>query len=146
MAYVPRYEPFANGAILAHFIYPFIPRLIWSGKPITGGDANMYRFTPFIPNGISSSNISPFGEAYANFGSSGGIIFIFVFGFIFNICFSSIIKIAEKKPSILLWLPCLFTGCLTFETDVLSTWGSLATMSTFLLFFWAITKRMNIQL
>ncbi|MEZ0610030.1 hypothetical protein ACAW74_16045 [Fibrella sp. WM1] len=146
MAYVPHYEPFANGELLAHFIYPFIPRIIWSGKPITGGAANITRFTPLVPDGITSSNISPFGEGYVNFGRIGGVIFLFFFGMLFNYCFLNVIKIAESRPSLLLWIPCLFTGCLSLETDVLSTWGSFVTMSMFLVVFWFVTKRMKLQL
>lgn len=146
MAYVPHYEPFADGELLAHFVYPFIPRLIWSDKPITGGAANITRFTPLTPDGITSSNISPFGEGYANFGKAGSVVFLFFFGVLFNYCFLRIIKISERRPSVLLWIPCLFTGCLSFETDVLSTWGSFVTMSMFLIVFWSVAKRINLQL
>lgn len=146
MAYVPHYEPFADGELLAHFVYPFIPRLIWSEKPITGGAANITRFTPLTPDGITSSNISPFGEGYANFGKVGSVIFIFFFGMLFNFCFLRVVKISEKYPSVLLWIPCLFTGCLSLETDVLSTWGSFVTMSTFLVVFWFVAKRIDLQL
>ncbi|MBO0934971.1 hypothetical protein J2I47_00285 [Fibrella sp. HMF5335] len=146
MSYVPRVEPYANGEIFLYFIYPFIPRFIWPNKPITGGVANIERFTRIVHNGASSSNISPLGEAYANFGRTGGIIFMFFFGLLFNLCFHKILRIAETKPTVLLWIPCLFAGCLTLETDVLTVWGSFAIMSTFLILFWIITKRLNIQL
>jgi hypothetical protein len=146
MYYVPRFEPYADGEILLYFLYPFIPRFIWNNKPITGGLANIQRFTRIVHNGASSSNISPLGEGYVNFGKVGGIVFMFFFGLLFNICFHKIMQIAETKPSIILWLPCLFVGCLTLETDVLTVWGSFAIMSTFLFIFWGVCKRINISL
>ncbi|WP_375448121.1 oligosaccharide repeat unit polymerase [uncultured Fibrella sp.] len=145
-SYVPRVEPYADGEILFHFVYPIIPRLFWNEKPITGGVANITRFTPLIHSGTSSSNISPFGEAYANFGIVGGIVFMFIFGLLFNYCFSKILRISENKPSLLLWLPCLFSGCLTVETDVLSMWGSFISTSIFIAVFWFALKRLNINL
>lgn len=145
-SYVPRVEPYANGEILLHFIYPVVPRLFWDEKPITGGVANITRFTPLIHSGTSSSNISPFGEAYANFGDVGGIIFMFIFGLLFNYCFSKVLTISEITPSFLLWLPCLFSGCLTVETDVLSMWGSFISTSIFIATFWFVLKRLNINL
>jgi hypothetical protein len=146
MYYVPRVEPYANGEILLHFVYPFIPRFLWNNKPITGGLANVERYTQFVHMGTSSYNISPLGEGYANFGRVGGIVFMFFFGLLFNLCFHKIIKIAESKPSILLWIPSLFVGCLTLETDVLTVWGSFAIMATFLFIFWVTTKRLAIHL
>jgi len=146
MNYVPHVVPHTNGEVLLYFVYPFIPRFIWRGKPITGGAANIERFTRFIHSSTSSSNISPFGEAYVNFGRVGGIFFMFFFGLLFNFCFHKICRLAEKKPSILLWLPCLFVGCLTLETDVLTIWGSFATMATFIFIFWNTAKRLSIQL
>ncbi len=146
MTYVPRAEPFAEGEILLHFLYPVVPRIVWANKPITGGMANITRFTPLVHTGLSSSNISPFGEAYANFGENGGIVFIFFFGLLLNLCFTYLLKIAEIKPSILLWLPCFFSGCLTIETDILSIWGSFLNVAVFLFLFWRIMKRFNVNL
>ncbi|MBO0952324.1 hypothetical protein [Fibrella forsythiae] len=146
MNYVPRVEDYANGEILLHFVYPFIPRIIWSDKPITGGVANIERFTRIIHNGASSSNISPLGEAYANFGRTGGIIFMFFFGLLFNLCFHKILDLSTRSPSIVFWIPIIFVGCLTLETDVLTVWGSFANVSTFLLLFWTGFKRLGIQL
>lgn len=146
MYYVPRYEPFANGEILLHLLYPFIPRFIWNDKPITGGIANIERYTRFVHMGTSSSNISPLGEAYVNFGRVGGIIFMFLFGLLLNSCFTKIVQLAEQKSSIILWLPLLFLGCMTLETDILTVWGSFVIMAVYVIFLWSICKRFNINL
>ena len=70
-------------------------------------------------------NIGPFGEAYANFDKAGGVVYMFFYGLFFNFVLSSILKLAEKRPSIVLWLPFLFYYSIGVETDLLSTMGSL---------------------
>jgi hypothetical protein len=142
---VPRHEDYANGEVLLSLLYPLVPRLLWPGKPQTGGYENIHRFTSLTQSENTSINLSPLGEGYVNFGY-GGILFALFYGLLLGGVFQYICQLAEAVPSVILWLPMVYIGCLTMETDLLSTWGSLLNNALFIaLLFWSL-KRMNIQL
>ena len=145
MAKVPTHEAFANGEVFLSFLYPFIPRLLWAGKPQTGGYENIHRFTTLPQSENTSINLSPLGEGYVNFGY-GGILFALVYGWLLGGIFQHVFHVSLRIPSVILWLPMLYIGCLTMETDVLSTWGSLVNNAIFVtLLFWLL-KRVGIHL
>lgn len=145
MTKVPLYEPYANGDVLLSFIYPFVPRLIWPNKPQTGGYENIRRFTTLPQSENTSINLSPLGEGYVNFGY-GGILFSLLYGLLLSGIFRYVFHLTAHVPSLILWLPMLYIGCLTMETDLLSTWGSLVNNAVFVaLLFWFL-KRIGIHL
>ncbi len=86
-------------------------------------------------------NIGPFGEAYANFDKTGGVIYLFFYGLFFNFVLSTILKYAEKRPTLVLWLPFLFFYSVGVETDLLSTMGFLLKG---LFFTWLVFKAFRI--
>jgi hypothetical protein len=125
MKLVPAKHPFGNGAPLLDAIYAsVIPRVLWPDKPEAGGKANLKRFWGFDLIGWST-NIGTLGEAYANFDRTGGLFYMFFYGLFFNFILSRILKMAEKRPTIILWLPYLFFYVVNVETDLLSTMGAL---------------------
>jgi hypothetical protein len=122
---VPEKFPFANGETIWESVAAsFVPRLLWPDKPEAGGKANLKRFWGFDLKGFSM-NIGPIGEAYANFNTTGGIIYMFFYGLFFNLILSTILKLAEKRPTLILWLPFLFMYTITVESDLLITMNSL---------------------
>jgi hypothetical protein len=122
---VPARFDFAYGeTIWKSFAAAIVPRFLWPDKPESGGKANLKRFWGFNLVGYSM-NIGPLGEAYANFDVIGGIIFMFFYGLFFNFMVSYILKLAEKRPTIVLWIPFLFFYAIGVETDLLTTVGSL---------------------
>lgn len=145
MANVPIHEPYANGEVLLAVIHPFVPRFLWTDKPITGGYENIRRFTSLPQHKASSSNISPIGEGYVNFGY-GGILFAFAYGLLLSGCFKIVQNMAASRPSVILWLPALFFGSLTMETDLLSTWGSLVNTAVFIALLYWILNRFAIKI
>ena len=82
-------------------------------------------------------NIGPFGEAYANFDKTGGVIYMFFYGLFFNLVLSLILKFSEKRPTIVLWVPFFFYYAIGVETDLLATMGSLVKG---LIFTWIVFK------
>ena len=146
MVHVPHYEPYADGEIISHFFYPFVPRLLWADKPITGGYDNMRRFANIENSANNSSNISPVGEGYVNFGKFGGIVFIFFYALLFNYIYQLILKLSVRRPSLILWIPSLFIATLSIETDVLTIWGTFVNGSIFLILFIHLLKRLNIAI
>jgi hypothetical protein len=122
---VPKKYPFANGETVWQSVAAtVVPRILWPDKPEVGGKANLKRFWGFNIKGYSM-NIGTLGEAYGNFDRTGGIIFMFFYGLFFNIVLSGILKIAERRPTIVLWLPFLFFYAIGIETDLLTTMGWL---------------------
>ena len=137
MYFVPYKHPFANGeTIWLSVAAAIIPRFAWPDKPETGGKANLKRFWGYDIKGYSM-NIGPLGEAYGNFGPWGGIIYMFFYGLFFNMLLAWVLKLANNRPSLILWVPFLFSGTITFETDLL---GTLGVILKGLIFTWIIFK------
>lgn len=133
---VPAKLPYANGETINESIAgAIVPRLLWPDKQTSGGTANFKRFLGYDLKGYSVG-ISPYGEAWGNYGRTGGIIFMFVFGLMFNFIFSWILKIAVGTPSLILWLPLMFFYAVKIESDVFSMVNSLfkACMFTFIMY------------
>ena len=145
MAKVPTHEDYAGGEVLLAFVYPLVPRPIWPGKPQTGGSENIRRFTTLPQFENTSINLSPLGEGYVNFGY-GSILFAFVYGLLLSSCFQYVLHLAQRVPSVILWLPVLYVGCLTMETDLLSTWGSLLNSALFVCVLFWLLKQVGIKL
>jgi len=147
MNHVPSDYPFADGETIWESVAAsFVPRILWPDKPEAGGKANLKRFWGVSISGFSM-NIGPMGEAYANFGVDGGIIYMFFYGLFFNIMMSIILKKAEKRPSLVLWVPFLFFYAIGVETDLLTTMGSLIKGVMFTaIAFWIFRTRFNIKL
>jgi hypothetical protein len=125
MKRVPQRFPFAYGETIINSVEgAVIPRFLWPDKPKSGGVENLRRFWGYNLVGYSM-NIGPLGEAYANFDVLGGVIYMLFYGLFFNFMLSSILKFAEKRPTIVLWLPFLFYYAISVETDSLTTMGSL---------------------
>ncbi|MFT2007743.1 hypothetical protein ACMA1I_03645 [Pontibacter sp. 13R65] len=126
MYHVPTYEPYANGeTIVSGVSASILPRFLNPDKYVAGGKEYFSRFSGLTLTEGTSMNISPLGEAYGNFGSSGGIIFMFVFGMIFNIILATIYKLARFHPSLILWLPLIFLQVVKAETDFTTVFNHL---------------------
>lgn len=117
---VPKRYPFSNGESIAMSLAATaVPRFLWPDKPKSGGKPNLERFWG-ESYGRTSMNISPIGEAYANFGVYGGIIYMFFFGLILNLAVTKVIFWVEKRPTILCWFPTIFYSFFGVETDLLN--------------------------
>jgi hypothetical protein len=137
---VPRRFEYAYGETIAISVAAaFVPRILWPDKPEAGGKYNLKRFWGYNIVGFSM-NIGPIGEAYANFGVTGGIIFMFFYGLFFNAILTYLLKWSEKRSSILCWIPFLFFYAVVVETDILTTVGSIVTSLIFMVLFIRIFK------
>jgi hypothetical protein len=137
MKMVPAKYPFGNGEPLWEAIAAsVVPRFLWPDKPEAGGKANLKRFWGFDLIGWST-NIGTLGEAYANFDRTGGLVYLFVYGLFFNLILSTFLKMAERRPTLILWLPYLFFSAINVETDLLSTMGILIKGT---IFIWIMFK------
>lgn len=147
MVHVPSQEPFAEGeTIFTTLAASFVPRLFWPDKPMSGGHENMLRFTGYKIEGYSM-NISPMGEAYANFGVGGGIFFMFFYGLFFSLVIFFLLQKIKTRPTIILWFPIIFLNSIQIETDILMCVNSLIKNLIFLWFcYWAADRFLKIKL
>jgi hypothetical protein len=128
---VPYKYPYADGeTILLSLAGSVVPRFLWPDKPETGGVYNFQRFLGIKLVGYSIG-LSPFGEAWGNFGKTGGIIFMFFFGLLLNFFFHLLLKLCLVTPSLILWFPFLFFYTLQVESDVTTMLNSFIKAGVF---------------
>ena len=148
MNYVPRVEPYAYGeSIWLSLAAVAIPRFLWPDKPEAGGHYNLARFVGIKQKLSYSMNIGPFGEGYGNFGSVGGVGFVFLYAILLAFFLHKTLEISKKYPSVIIWLPLLFYYVLTVETDILTTINSFIKVALFIyVIYWFARKayRLNI--
>lgn len=142
MRYTPSYEPFAKGeTILEGIEASLVPRFLSPDKPMAGGRDNFERFTGKKLSETTSMGLSPLGEAYANFGITGGIIFMFLLGLFYNVYLMVINRLSVKYPSLILWLPLLFLQVVKAETDFVVVLNHLVKASMVVAFIIFIFRR-----
>jgi hypothetical protein len=147
MDYIPSHTSFFDGVTIWKSIASaFVPRFLWPDKPIAGGKLNMLEFTGLVIEGYSM-NVSPFGEAYANFNIFGGIIYMFFYGIIFNLAYTLLLIKAQKNYTLILWFPAIFINSIQIETDTLMTVNSLLKTLLFIaLVYWFSNRFLRIKL
>jgi hypothetical protein len=148
MDYIPSKEPFAGGeTILRSLAAVVVPRFLWPDKPTAGGADNLSRFMGIKQKISYSMNIGPFGEAYGNFGRTGGVVFMFGYGLLLNLLLCGLLKLCTRRPSLLLWFPFFFFYSITVETDILTTVNSLVKAAVFAFcIFWAFKRFFKVEI
>jgi hypothetical protein len=148
MNYTPNVEPFADGETISQgFSSSILPRFLNPDKYVAGGREYFERFSGLVLVGGTSMNLSPLGEAYANFGVLGGAIFMFFFGLIINIAFGIVLKISQTRHTIILWLPLIFLQVVKAETDFTTVFNHLVKASFVVwLLYWGFEKYFRIKL
>ena len=115
---VPQNVEFVEGeTILLAFQDSLIPRFIIDKRNVRVSD-NFEKFTGLNINKKTSMGISVLGEAYVNFGSFGGIVFMFFWGILIAIIMKVIVDISKTHPTIILWVPLIFLQMVKAETEI----------------------------
>jgi hypothetical protein len=132
---IPTNRPFADGeSIKESIIASFLPRFINSDKAIAGGRLNMQRYAGITLNKNTSMDIGQIGEAYANYDVTGGIIFMFILGFIFNLVLAFMSRKSIEIPDLIFWLPLLFLQVVKSETSLVTILNHLVKASALVWF------------
>ena len=119
MKHVPENEPFAEGETIKEAVLASIaPRFLWADKKTAGGRENFRRFTGLQIADSTSMGISPLGEAYANYGITGGIAFMVAFGGFFALFYYGSLRYALNHPTFLFWIPVIFYQAMKAETEL----------------------------
>lgn len=71
------YQPdtYENGSTLMAGVFSFVPRIIWTTKPVRGGSEFLTKHTGYEASNETTYGIGPFFEFYVNFGLFGVIFF-----------------------------------------------------------------------
>ncbi|HMO75701.1 MAG TPA: hypothetical protein PKD99_03535 [Sphingopyxis sp.] len=72
-------DTYENGATLAAGLFAFVPRLIWTDKPVRGGSEFLTKHTGYPASKDTTYGIGPYFESYVNYGLTGVILFGFLF-------------------------------------------------------------------
>lgn len=115
---IPEKEPFANGtSITESLIASLVPRILVPDKKTAGGRENFRKFTGLHISEGTSMGISLAGEGYANFGKSGGMIFLFVWGVLVGWFWQKLVNLRHVYPTLLIWSPIIFLQVIKAETE-----------------------------
>jgi hypothetical protein len=119
ISHVPSAEPFAGGDTVSDaLVAAALPRFLLADKAMAGGRTNFYRFTGMQLNEATSMNLSLLGEAYANFGPTGGMIFLLFTGFTISASIALCLWFAKQHPLFIFWMPLIFYQAIKAETDL----------------------------
>lgn len=126
MANVPRFEPFCHGETVEEAVLSaIVPRALVSQKKKAGGQENFRRFTGLPLEDTTSMGISPLGEAYANFGSEGGILFMAAMGAMLSLSFLLLSRRVLKHPAFLFWIPLVYYQAIKAETELVVVFNQI---------------------
>jgi hypothetical protein len=101
MDQVPRKQPYASGAtLLDAALFSIIPRPLFPGKREGASQALFTKYTGVLLAGNTRMGLGTIGELYANFGTVGGILGTFVYGYVLGWLF---VIFAERAANNGLW-------------------------------------------
>lgn len=134
MDHMPVREEFAKGqTILEAIESSLLPRFLAPNKKQAGGQENFEKFTGLPIGKGTSMGISIMGEAYANFGRNGGIIFMGIWAFFLRRYWHWLMKKAKQNPVLLFMIPLIFLQVVKAETELVVVLNHLV-KSTVLVF------------
>lgn len=135
MSWTPKHEPFANGETINEAIKAaLMPRVLFPNKVVAGGRTYFTRFTGKLISDNTSMGLGLVGEAYVNYGKTGGAFFMLIIGLFYNFFYHKIFKIAIKHPSLIFFIPLIFLQVIKAETDF-SVILNYLIKSSFLVYF-----------
>lgn len=128
---VPEYVPYGEGeTIIEALNAALVPRFLAPNKPIAGGKAVFEEYTQH-ELGNASMGVSLAGEGYLNFGTWGGIAFVFAWGVFVGLVWKLLINLSFTYSTIMIWSPLVFQQVVKAESDLLDVLNHL--VKTFIL-------------
>ncbi len=142
MKEMPENQPFAAGETVQEAVSAsLLPRFLNPDKKIAGGRDNFKKYTGLDLGENTSMGMSIMGEAYANFGGFGGIIFMLIWGFFLTIFWNSIVTFSQNHPLLIFFIPLLFLQVVKAETELVVVLNHLVKASILVaLLFWSARK------
>lgn len=147
MQQVPRVEPFANGAEMNQILEAaFMPRILAPNK-LRAGDRDIFVKYSGIPvQAGTSMGLSSLGDAYVNYGIFGGVIFMFILGFVYSEILKFFQKYSFTYPVLILFVPLVFYYPIRPDCELQTILGHVV-KSCFLIFamiqVWGVSFKVN---
>ncbi|MDX1652579.1 MAG: hypothetical protein R3277_08810 [Brumimicrobium sp.] len=109
--HIPEHVPFENGKALANdVISSFMPRFLWEDKREVNDYQRFNYYTGYNLNESTSMSMGVIGDFYLNFGKTGTVIAMFLFGyFIARVKRYFLQNFVYPNPINLIWLPFIFS-------------------------------------
>jgi hypothetical protein len=122
----PESVPYWNGESYSTLVTSVIPRVLWPDKPTkTLGQTFGHRYGRLHPGDLETSeNFPQLVEMYANFGSFGVLIGMFITGVIYRSLYYMINHNQAGEAGLLIAV-IIFTGLLSIESDSSLVFGAL---------------------
>lgn len=140
MQWVPDHEPYAMGAELYKILEAaFLPRILAPDKLKAGDNSLVFKYTGMVIREGTSMSLSALGDFYVNYGTFGGCIGMFFFGWMFNLVLNGFQKFSRDFPVIILFVPLVFYYPIRPDTALQTGLGHLVKASFLLwvmLLFW----------
>lgn len=123
--HTPEQQPFAKGAtVKSAVVGSVVPRFLVKNKRVA--DSELFeKYSGIELSRGTSMGMSPLGEAYANFGKRGAIIFMLFYGLVIGVVFFKFLSYSKVAPTVVLWLPLVFYQVLAVESDLFKVFNSL---------------------
>lgn len=126
LVWVPNAEPYAGGETVVNAVKAaIVPRIVSENKYVAGGTENLERFTGIQLINGTSMNLSIPGEMYANFGRTGGVIAVFVYGVCVGMIFRMFLRWSRRSPLWWAWAPYVLLATLSAEDGLGETLNRL---------------------
>jgi hypothetical protein len=134
MKTVPSKVPYENGAEMVEILKAAIlPRILAPDKLMAGDRTIFMKYTGLFLMPGTSMGLSTMGDAYVNFGTFGGVIFMFFFGLLFSEILNAFHKRSAEYPVLLLFIPMVFYYPIRPDCELQTILGHLF-KSCFLIF------------
>ncbi|WP_299099036.1 hypothetical protein [uncultured Winogradskyella sp.] len=142
---MPKNQDYLNGSTIKDAVFASVlPRFLNPNKAKAGGQENFALFTGLsISEGVSMG-ISIIGEAYGNFATSGGMIFMGIWGFFLGRVWLFLIRLIKNNVLYIAFIPLIFLQVIKAETELVVVLNHLIkSMIVVMLFFWFVKKQLR---
>jgi len=143
---VPDKEPYANGAELMQLLEAaFLPRILAPNKLRAGDRSIFMKYSGIRIKKNTSMGLSSVGDAYVNFGTFGGSIFMFILGFIYSEVLNVFHKKSKNFPVLILFTTLVFYYPIRPDCELQTILGHLV-KSCFLIYVMLIVWQKEFRL
>ncbi|NRD20822.1 hypothetical protein HNV08_12265 [Winogradskyella eckloniae] len=142
---IPMNQDYLNGATIKDAVFASIlPRFLNPNKAKAGGQENFMLFTGLSINEGVSMGISIVGEAFGNFGRTGGVVFMGIWGFFIGRVWLFLKRMTKTNIVFVAFLPLIFLQVIKAETELVVVLNHLIkSIVVVILFFWFAKKQLR---
>ena len=134
METVPEKVPFEDGSEMMEIVRAAVlPRILAPDKLRAGDRGIFMKYSGMVLLPGTSMALSSLGDAYVNFGTFGGAIFMFFYGLLFSEVLNAFYKNSFDYPIVILFVPLVFYYPIRPDCELQTIMGHLV-KSCFLLF------------